>query len=107
MLKVATTAADKGFLQAQVTATSGDVKVSRVFNIYLSGTVSSISLANNGKTRVESYELYNAAGVLVGQGHADGAAVDCLPLKGHAAGVYILKVKDTEGRDRSFSVMIK
>lgn len=106
-LKVATTAADKGFLQAQVTATSGDVKVSRVFNIYLSGTVSSISLANNGKTRVESYELYNAAGVLVGQGHADGAAVDCLPLKGHAAGVYILKVKDTEGRDRSFSVMIK
>ena len=106
-LKVATAAGDQGFLQATVTATSGDVKVTRTFNVYLSGTVSAINLANVGKTRVESYELYNAAGVMVSQGNADGAAVDRLPLKGHAAGVYILKVKDTEGRDRSFSVVIR
>ena len=106
-LKIATTAADKGFLQAQVTAAKGDVKVTRVFNVYLEGTPSGISLATNGKTCVESYELYNAAGVMVGQGNANGAAVDRLPLKGRTAGVYVLKVKDTEGRDRSFSVVIK
>ena len=107
-LKMATTAADKGFLQAKVTATAGDIKVTREFNVYLSGTPAGISLANNGKARVESYELYNAAGVKVGQGTANGAAVDCLPLKqGNAAGVYILKIKDTEGHSRSFSVLIK
>ena len=107
-LNVATTASDQGFLQAKVTATSGDVKVKRDFNVYLSGTVSDISLANNGKARVESYELYNAAGVMVGHGTANGAAVNRLPLKqGNAAGVYILKIKDTEGRNRSFSVLIK
>ena len=106
-LKVATTAADKGFLQAKVTATAGDVKVTREFNVYLSGTVSGISLATNGKARVESYELYNAAGVRVSQGNAAGAAVDHLPLKGHTAGVYVLKVKDSEGRSRSFSVLMK
>ena len=107
-LKVATTAADKGFLQAKVTATAGDIKVTREFNVYLSGTPAGISLANNGKARVESYELYNAAGVKVGQGIANGAAVDRLPLKkGNAAGVYILKIKDTEGHSRNFSVLIK
>lgn len=106
-LKVATDAADKGFLKAQVTATKGDVKVTREFNVYLSGTVSGINLATNGKARVESYELYNAAGVQVAQGNANGAAVDRLPLKGHIAGVYILKVKDTDGRNRSYSVVIR
>lgn len=106
-LKIATTAADKGFLQAQVTATKGDVKVIRTFNIYLSGTVSAISLSNTGKARVESYELYNATGVQVAQGNANGAAVDRLPLKGHVAGVYILKCKDADGHNRSFSVVIK
>lgn len=107
-LKVATSATDKGFLQPQVTATKGDVKVTRQFNVYLSGTAAGISLTTNGKARVESYELYNAAGVQVGQGTANGAAVDCLPLKqGHAAGVYILKVKDTDGRHRSYSVVIR
>ena len=71
-------------------------------------TYEDISLANNGKARVESYELYNAAGVMVGHGTANGAAVNRLPLKqGNAAGVYILKIKDTEGRNRSFSVLIK
>ena len=106
-LKVATTAADKGFLQARVTATKGDVKVAREFNVYLSGIASAISLANTGKTRVMGYELYNAAGVQVAQGNADGASVDCLPMSSHAAGVYILKVKDTDGHNHSFSVVIK
>jgi hypothetical protein len=106
-LKVATDAADKGFLQPQVTATKGDVKVTRQFNVYLSGTAAGINLATNGKARVESYELYNAAGVQVGQGNANGAAVDRLPLKGHASGVYILKVKDTDGHHRSYSVVIR
>ena len=106
-LKIATTAADKGFLQAQVTATKGDVKVIRTFNIYLSGTASAISLANTGKACIKSYELYNAAGVQVAQGNANGAAVDRLSLKGHAAGVYILKCKDADGHNRSFSVVIK
>ena len=106
-LKVATTAADKGFLQARVTATKGDVKVTREFNVYLSGIASAISLANTGKTRVMGYELYNAAGVQVAQGNADGASVDCLPMSSHAAGVYILKVKDTDGHNHSFSVVIK
>ena len=106
-LKVATTATDKGFLQARVTATKGDVKVTREFNVYLSGIASAISLANTGKTRVMGYELYNAAGVQVAQGNADGASVDCLPMSSHAAGVYILKVKDTDGHNHSFSVVIK
>ena len=106
-LKVATTAADQGFLQAKVTATSGDVKVTRDFNVYLSGSAAGISLANSAAAPVERYELYNAAGVLVSQGSGNGAAANRLPLKGNAAGVYILKVKDTDGRWRSFSVVMK
>ena len=106
-LKVATTADDKGFLLAKVTATSGDVKVTREFNVYLSGTSAGINTIANAKAKVDSYEIYNAAGMLVGQGNGNGAAVDRLPLKGEKNGLYILKIKDTEGRSRSFSVIMK
>jgi hypothetical protein len=105
-LKMVTTSADKGFLQALVTASSGDVSVTREFNICISGT-SGISTPNYGAVCVQSYKLYNAAGMIVDKRNVNGASVKHLPLNGHAAGVYILKVKDTEGRERSFSVVLR
>lgn len=105
-LSVTPSATDTGFLQTQVTATKGDVSISREFNVYVSGTKATGIQTVSTKANVESFELYNAAGVLVQKGQANGASVDHLNLKGQA-GVYILKIKDTEGRERSFSVLKK
>jgi hypothetical protein len=104
-LSVTPSATDQGFLTATVTATKGEVSITRQFNVYVDGTASGIHTALT-KARVAYYELYNAAGVLVQQGEAGGTSVDKLNLKGKA-GVYILKIKDTEGRSRSFSVLKK
>ena len=105
-LSIASAASDKGFLTAKVTATKGDVSVTREFNVYLNGTeASGIQALSLSEAHVATYELYNAAGVLVLQGQGHGVAVDRLNLKTVAAGVYVLKVKDTEGRSRSFSVL--
>lgn len=107
-LKVATATTDPVMLQTKVTAQAGDIKVTRDFFVCVSGGSSTgINNLSTAKAMVESYELYNAAGVLVGQGNGNGAAVDRLPLKGNAAGVYVLKVKDTEGHSRTFSVVMK
>lgn len=107
-LSIASAATDKGFLKAKVTATKGDVSVTRDFNVYLNGTeASGIQALSLSKAHVDTYELYNAAGVLVLQGQGNGVAVDRLNLHEAAAGVYVLKVKDTEGRSRSFSILKK
>ena len=107
-LKVPVTASDAVLTVVKVKAQSGDVAVTREFHICVSGGSSSgINNLSVTKAKVASYELYNAAGMLVGQGNGNGAAVDHLPLKGNAAGVYVLKIKDTEGRSRSFSVIMK
>lgn len=104
-LNVTPSATDQGFLTATVTATKGEVSITRQFNVYVDGTASGIHAAST-KARVAYYELYNAAGALVQKGEAGGTSVDNLNLKG-AAGVYILKIKDTEGRSHSFSVLKK
>ena len=106
-LSITPTDADAGILQNAVTAKSGEVSVTRQFNVYVNGTLTGIQTVSTANTKVESFELYNAAGVMVAQGEAKGATADRLPLKGHHAGVYILKVKDTEGCNRSFSVLIR
>ncbi len=107
-LKVPVTASDAILTVVKVKAQSGDVAVTREFHICVSGgSASGINNLSTAKAKVESYELYNASGMLVGQGNGNGAAVDRLPLKGEKNGLYILKVKDTEGRSRSFSVIMK
>ena len=105
-LKVTPTAADKGILQSKVTATKGDVSVSRQFYVYVNGTQTGIK-AVQGEARVASYEVYNAAGQLVARGQANGATVNQLNMSAVGEGVHILKIKDTEGRSRSFSVIKK
>ena len=105
-LTVTPTDSDQGFLQSNVTARNGEVSLTRQFNVYVSGTVSGIGSVSNATAKVDSYELFNAAGVLVLQGKADGTPVDRLPLN-VSTGVYILKVKDTEGHSRTFSVLKK
>lgn len=106
-LNIATSASDKGFLKATVTAAAGEVKVIREFNVYLSGTQTGISRITERTAFVQSYELYNTAGQLIRKGNAEGASVDRLNLNGVKAGVYIMKIKDTEGNTRSFSVLKK
>ncbi|MBQ9570358.1 MAG: T9SS type A sorting domain-containing protein [Prevotella sp.] len=106
-LNIATSASDQGFLKATVTAAAGEVKVVREFNVYLSGTQTGISRITERKALVQSYELYNTAGQLIRKGHAEGVSVDRLNLNGVKAGVYIMKIKDTEGNTRSFSVLKK
>ncbi len=104
MLNVTPSASDQGFLQSKVTATKGDVSVTREFNVYVNGTKATGINNVSATANVESFELYNAAGVLVQKGQGNGASVNRLNLKG-SAGVYILKIKDTEGNSRSFSVL--
>ena len=104
-LKVTPASADTGFLLSKVTATKGDVSVTREFNVYVSGTTG-VSSART-EAQVAYYELYNAAGQMIAHGDANGASVRQLPLPATTPGVYILKIKDTEGRSRSFSVLKK
>lgn len=106
-LNITTSASDQGFLKATVTATSGNVKVVREFNVYLSGTQTGIGRVTNNIALVKSYELYNTAGQLIRKGEGNGTAVDQLNLSGVKQGVYILKIVDTEGNTRSFSVLKK
>lgn len=104
-LNIPSTASDQGFLQAKVTATKGDVSIEREFNVYLNGTVTGVQAIQPQKAMVVSYELYNQAGMLVKQGQANGIAANRLNLRGVSAGVYIMKVVDTNGANRSFSVI--
>lgn len=106
-LNITTSASDQGFLKATVTATAGSVKVVREFNVYLSGTQTGIGRVTNNIALVKSYELYNTAGQLIRKGEGNGTAVDQLNLSGVKQGVYILKIVDTEGNTRSFSVLKK
>ena len=107
-LKVPVSTSDAILTIVMVTAQSGDIKATREFHICVSGgSASGINNLSTAKAMVESYELYNAAGMLVGQGKGNGAAVDRLPLKGEKNGLYILKIKDTDGNNRSFSIVIK
>ncbi len=104
-LSIPSQAVDKGFLQAKVTATKGDVSIAREFNVYLNGTVSGIQPVELTKAIVSTFELYNAAGQLVKKAEPNGVAVDKLNLSGVPAGVYVMKVIDTNGRTRSFSIL--
>lgn len=104
-LSIPSQATDKGFLQAKVTATKGDVSIAREFNVYLNGTVSGIQPVELTKAIVSTFELYNAAGQLVKKAEPNGVAVDKLNLSGVPAGVYVMKVIDTNGRTRSFSIL--
>ena len=103
-LKISPAATDTGILQSEVTATKDDISVTRNFNVYVTGTQTDIKTTSS-TARVESYELYNTAGVLVQQGKADGADVNHLNLGNAKPGVYILKIKDTDGKTRSFSIL--
>lgn len=105
-LKVTPASTDTGILQSKVTATKGDVSVTREFNVYINGTQTGIQNVLTA-AYVEYYELYNSAGILVEQGQAGGASVNQLNLHHVTPGVYILKIKDTEGRSRSFSLLKK
>ena len=105
-LKVTPASTDTGILQSKVTATKGDVSVTREFNVYINGTQTGIQNVQT-TAHVEYYELYNSAGILVEQGQAGGASVNQLNLHHVTPGVYILKIKDTEGRSRSFSLLKK
>ena len=105
-LKVTPASTDTGILQSKVTATKGDVSVTREFNVYINGTQTGIQNVLTA-AYVEYYELYNSAGILVEQGQAGGTSVNQLNLRHVTPGVYILKIKDTEGRSRSFSLLKK
>lgn len=105
-LTVTPASTDTGILQSKVTATKGDVSVTREFNIYVNGTQTGIQKVLTD-AHVEYFELYNTSGILVQQGQAGGASVNQLNLRNVTSGVYILKIKDSEGRSRSFSLLKK
>lgn len=96
-----------GIHAAVVTAKSGDVEFARTFNIYLSGESSGIMPVQLREARVQSYQLYNTAGILVLQGEGHGATPSQLGLQGVPSGVYLMKIVDQDGRQRSYSVLKK
>ena len=106
-LKVTRGGEAEGIYTATVTAKSGDVSISRTLNIVLSGEASGIMPTQLKEARVQSYQLYNAAGILVLQGEGHGAAPSQLGLRGVPSGVYLMKVIDQDGRERSYSVLKK
>lgn len=104
-LTVSRGAQAEGIHQAVVTATSGDVSISRTLNIVLSGAASGIMPTQLKEARVQSFQLFNAAGILLLQGDGNGAAPSQLNLGTVPAGVYLMKVIDQDGRTRSYSVL--
>ena len=95
----------EGIAQAIVSATAGDVTVSRQLNIYLSGEASAIMPVQMKEVRVKSYQLFTTGGILLLQGEADGVAPTKLNLGSVPAGVYLMKVTDQDGSQRSYSVL--
>ena len=104
---IASTGTSQGFLRATVTGTVGDVSVSRDFVAYINGTKNAIQPVQLSEARVQSFQLFNAAGMLVCQGEGNGVAPSQLNLQGVTSGVYVMKVVDQEGRTRSYSVLKK
>ena len=104
-LNIASTTSSQGFLRTTVTATAGDISISRDFIAYINGTKDGIQPTALSEAHVQNYQIYNAAGILVCQGNGNGAAPSQLNLKDVPSGVYLMKVTDQDGRTRSYSVL--
>lgn len=104
-LNITSTATSQGFLRATVTATAGEVSISRDFVAYINGTKDGIQPTQLKEAHVQSYQLYNTAGILICQGNGYGAAPSQLNLQDVPSGVYLMKIVDQDGRTRSYSVL--
>ena len=104
-LNITSTATSQGFLRATVTATAGEVSISRDFVVYINGTKDGIQPTQLKEAHVQSYQLYNTAGILICQGNGYGAAPSQLNLQDVPSGVYLMKIVDQDGRTRSYSVL--
>ena len=104
-LNITSTATSQGFLRATVTATAGEVSISRDFVAYINGTKDGIQPIQLKEARVQSYQLYNTAGILINQGNGYGVTPSQLNLQDVPSGVYLMKIVDQDGRTRSYSVL--